>query len=90
MNRDIQRTDPSHFPLLRWLALIGLIYPFALMGHGYAASEGLSFPGILAIRAVAVVSWLALVWFWFGGIIAVGRYLRNSGAEVPEASRSFF
>jgi len=82
MNRDIQKVDPRQFPNLDRIAIVALIYPLLLGAHSYATAEGVSLPVIIALRAVIVMSWLALLWLFFGGIVAVARYVRRE-VEVP-------
>ena len=83
MNRDVRRIDSSHFPNLGRISLIALFYAVALAAHAYVIDAGLSFSVILAVRVAIAMSWLALVWLFFGGIVAVGRYVRTKGVQVP-------
>jgi hypothetical protein len=83
MNRDVQRVDSSQFPNLGRITLIALLYPVSLTAHGYVIDAGLSFSVILVVRLAIAISWLALVWLFFGGIVAVGRYVRAKGVQVP-------
>jgi len=84
MNRDIQKVDASHFPHLNQLALLSSLYPVSLGLHAYATDQGLSSPWIFAVWVAILASWLALVWFFFGGLLAVARYVRKKGAEIPD------
>jgi len=83
MNRDIQKVAGSHFPYLGSVALTASAYPVLFAVHAYAVNAGLPLIAIIAVRAPLVVAWLALGWLFFGGIVAVGRYLRKEGVDVP-------
>jgi hypothetical protein len=83
MNRDIQKVHHSHFPSLGPIALIALLYPLAWVGQYYAIEHGASSVMLFVIRVPVAITWLALVWVTFGGVVAVGNYVRREGGQVP-------
>jgi hypothetical protein len=83
MNRDIQQVHASHAPNLNRVALFAVLYPVSLGVHEYAVNSGLAIWVVFAIRAVILLSSLAVVWLIFGGILSVARYLREQRVEIP-------
>ena len=83
MNRDVQKADEARFPTLGPVGLVALLYPLAWVAHLYAVTHGFSSPMIFLSQVPFAITWLALVWITFGGVVAVGNYVRREGGQVP-------